>query len=181
MSKTLILIDGANFYTAAKLLNIEVDYLRLRNFLREEFAPNVRINYYSAIVTNDNEHQPLRGLFDWLEYNGFRMVTKPAKTLTRPDGSSRIKGNMDVEIAVDAIQGGKHCDRVVLFTGDGDFAYLIRELQRSGVTVYVCSTVKSTPPVASDDLRRAADQFIELAEIEQYICKQTSRGETANV
>ncbi len=59
--------------------------------------------------------------------------------------------------------------RFVLFSGDGDFRPLVATLQRKGVRVSVVSTIRSTPPMIADDLRRQADNFIELEELKDAI------------
>ena len=60
-------------------------------------------------------------------------------------------------------------DQFVLFSGDSDFAYLLAAVQRRGVRVTVVSTLKSQPPMASDDLRRQADSFVDLADLSDII------------
>ena len=60
-------------------------------------------------------------------------------------------------------------DHVVLFSGDGDFRRLVESVQRKGVRVTVVSTVKSQPPMASDDLRRQADSFVDLSDLSNII------------
>jgi uncharacterized LabA/DUF88 family protein len=76
---------------------------------------------------------------------------------------------MDVEIAVDMMEMSAHADHMVLFSGDGDFRVLLEAVQRRGSRVTVVSTVKSQPPMASDDLRRQADSFIDLADLADLI------------
>ena len=121
----------------------------------------LRAFYYTALVEND-EYSPLRPLVDWLNYNGFTMVTKTAKEYTDSQGRRKIKGNMDIELTVNAMELAPHLDHIVLFSGDGDFRPLIESLQRKGVRVSVVSTIRSNPPMIADELRRQADNFIEL-------------------
>ncbi len=159
-----IFIDGANLYSAAKGLNVDIDYKKLL----EEFRRRgllIRAYYYTAIV-EDQEYSPIRPLVDWLDYNGFTLVTKPVKRYTEhATGATRTKGNMDVEIAVDMLELCGHVDHMVLFSGDGDFRRLVEAVQRRGVRVTVVSTVRSQPPMASDDLRRQADAFVDLSDL----------------
>ena len=124
----------------------------------------MRAYYYTAIVEGD-DYSPIKPLVDWLDYNGFTMVTKPMKRFTDHEGRTRSKGNMDVEIAVDMMELADRIDHAVLFSGDGDFAGLVRAVQRKGVRVSVISTLKSQPPQVADDLRRAADSFVELNDL----------------
>lgn len=162
-----LFIDGANLYAAGKVLGFEIDY----KLLRQEFMRRgklLRAFYYTALLEND-EYSPIRPLIDWLAYNGFSMVTKAAKEYTDSQGRRKIKGNMDIELAVDAMGLVSHVDHIVLFSGDGDFTPLVQGLQRQGVKVSVVSTIKSNPPMIADELRRQADNFIELDELRDVI------------
>lgn len=161
--KLAIFIDGANLYGAAKGLQFDIDYKRLLElFARKGIL--VRAFYYTA-VAEDQEFSPLRPLVDWLDYNGFAVVTKPLKEFTDAQGRRRVKGNMDIEIAVDMLELADKVDHVVLFSGDSDFRRLVEAVQRKGVRVSVVSSVRSSPPMVADELRRQCDQFLELAEI----------------
>ena len=152
----MLFIDGANLYSAAKSLGFDIDYRKLL----EEFgegAELVRAYYYTAVI-EDQEYSPLKPLLDWLDYNGFHVVTKAARRYTdRETGASRIKGDMDVDIAVDMLEQAPRLDHAVLFSGDGDFRVLVDAVQRRGVKVTVVSTVRSQPPAISDELRRQAE------------------------
>ncbi len=162
-----LFIDGSNLYAAAKALGFDIDY----KLLRKEFMRRgklLRAVYYTALLEND-EYSPIRPLVDWLNYNGFTMVTKPAKEYTDSMGRRKIKGNMDIELAVDAMELAPRVDHIVIFSGDGDFRPLIESIQRQGVRVSVVSTIRSHPPMISDDLRRQADNFIELDELKDVL------------
>lgn len=157
-----LFIDGANLYSAARALGVDLDFKALLESFRSE-AVLVRAYYYTAVVEGE-EFSAVRPLVDWLGYNGFSTITKPAKRFTDNQGHSRIKGNMDIEIAVDMLELSPRLDHVVLFSGDGDFRRLVQAVQAKGVRVTVVSTVKSQPPMIADDLRRQADAYIDLAE-----------------
>ena len=162
-----LFIDGSNLYAAAKALGFDIDY----KLLRQEFMRRgrlLRAFYYTALLEND-EYSPIRPLVDWLNYNGFTMVTKPAKEYTDSQGRRKVKGNMDIELAVDAMELAPRVDHIVIFSGDGDFRPLIESLQRQGVRVSVVSTLRSQPPMIADELRRQADNFIELDELRDVI------------
>ncbi len=162
--KIALFIDGANLHAAARGLGFDIDYRRLL----KEFASKgilVRAFYYTAIM-EDQEYSPLRPLVDWLDYNGYTMVTKPAKEFTDSMGRRKIKGNMDVEITLDVVRMTRHIDHVVLFSGDGDFRRLIEYAQGEGCRVSVVSTAQSSPPMVADELRRQSDVFIDLADLE---------------
>lgn len=162
-----LFIDGSNLYAAAKALGFDIDY----KLLRQEFMRRgkmLRAFYYTALLEND-DYSPIRPLVDWLNYNGYTMVTKPAKEFTDSQGRRRVKGNMDIELTVDAMETADHVDHIVLFSGDGDYRCLVEALQRKGVRVSVVSTIRSQPPMISDDLRRQADNFIELEELRDVV------------
>jgi uncharacterized LabA/DUF88 family protein len=170
-----LFIDGANFYSSAKALDFDIDYRKLLEEFRKR-GRLVRALYYTALV-EDQDYSPLRPLIDWLDYNGFTVVTKPAKSFTDQAGQRRIKGDMDVEIAVDMLSLAAHLDHIVLFSGDGDFRRLVEAVQAKGVRVTVVSSLKSQPPMISDDLRRQADTFIDLADLEGLVGR--ARGAAA--
>ena len=155
-------IDGANLYSAARSLNVDLDFRKLVASFHEQ-AVLIRAYYYTAVIEGE-EFSPIRPLVDWLGYNGFAVVTKPVKRFTDAQGHTRTKGNMDIEIAVDMLEMAQHLDHVVLFSGDGDFRRVVQAVQARGVRVTVVSTMKSQPPMIADELRRQADDYIELAD-----------------
>ena len=165
-----LFIDGSNLYAAARSLGFDIDYKRLR----EEFAGKARLIralYYTALV-EDQEYSPIRPLVDWLDYNGYTLITKPTKEFTDSMGRRKIKGDMDIEIAVDMLELSGALDHIVLFSGDGDFRRVTEAVQRKGVLVTVVSTMRSQPPMIADELRRQADNFIELQDIEPLIARE---------
>src|SRR4029453_2765206 len=162
-----LFIDGANLYSAAKNLGFDIDYRKLLEEFRKR-SVLVRAYYYTALVENE-EFSPLRPLVDWLDYNGYRLVTKPGRGYVDNQGRKRWRGDMDVEIAVDMLEMAEHADHMVLFSGDGDFRRLVEAVQRRGSRVPVVSPVKSHPPMVSDELRRQADNFVELADLADMI------------
>jgi uncharacterized LabA/DUF88 family protein len=164
-----LFIDGANLYAAARTLGFDIDYKRLL----EHFAAKgrlLRAFYYTALV-EDQEYSPIRPLIDWLDYNGYTMVTKPTKEFTDDAGRRRIKGNMDIELAIDVMEMTPHLDHIILFSGDGDFRRLVEAVQRKGVRVSVVSTIRSNPPMIADELRRQSDSFVELADLTPLIAR----------
>jgi uncharacterized LabA/DUF88 family protein len=159
--KIALFIDGANLYSAARGLGIDIDYRKLLDEFRKR-GVLIRAYYYTAIAEGE-DYSPIRPLVDWLDYNGFTVVTKPAREYTDQTGRRRFRGDMDIEIAVDMLAMADNADHLVLFSGDGDFRRLVEAVQAKGVRVTVVSTLKSQPPMASDDLRRQCDHFVELA------------------
>jgi uncharacterized LabA/DUF88 family protein len=162
-----LFIDGANLYSAAKSLGFDIDYKKLLAEFRTR-GVLIRAYYYTALV-EDQDYSPIRPLVDWLDYNGYSLVTKTAREYTDSQGRKRWRGDMDIEIACDMMEIADRTDHVVLFSGDGDFRRLVETMQRKGVRVTVVSTVKSQPPMASDDLRRQADSFVDLADLSNII------------
>ena len=167
-----LFIDGANLFAAARALGFDIDYKRLLN----EFSTRgtlVRALYYTAIL-EEHDFSPLRPLVDWLDYNGYTMVTKPAKEFSSASGRRKIKGNMDIEIAVDVMELAPHLDHIYLFSGDGDFRRLVESVQHKGKRVTVVSTMRSIPPIVADELRRQCDQFLELDDLAHLIARDPS-------
>jgi len=162
-------IDGANLYAAARALGFDIDYKRLLALFSKQ-ARLIRAFYYTALV-DEQEYSPIRPLVDWLDYNGYTMVTKPTKEFTDSAGRRKIKGNMDLELATDVLEMADRLDHVVIFSGDGDFRCVVEAAQRKGVRVTVVSTVKSNPPMVADELRRQSDHFIELQDIADQIAR----------
>ncbi|MFZ5618191.1 MAG: NYN domain-containing protein [Pseudomonadota bacterium] len=167
--KTALFIDGANLYKAARALGFDMDYKSLLAKARGA-CQLVRAYYYTAIQEDkDQDYSPLRPLVDWLDYNGYTMVTKTAREFTDATGKKRFKGSTDIELAVDMLSLATKLDHIVLFSGNGDFKRAIEAVQAQAVRVTVVSTIKSQPPMVSDDLRRQADRFFDLAELEKEI------------
>lgn len=164
-----LFIDGSNLYAAARALGFDIDYKRLLELFAEK-GILVRAFYYTALI-EDQEYSPIRPLVDWLDYNGYTMVTKPTKEFTDASGRRKIKGNMDIELAIDVMEMAEHLEHIVLFSGDGDFRRLVEAVQRKGVRVTVVSTTRSQPPMVADELRRQADNFIELTDLQPMIAR----------
>ena len=170
-----LFIDGANLYSATRALGFSIDFRRLLEYFGAQ-GRLVRAYYYTALF-EDVDYSPLRPLVDWLDYNGYALVTKRAKEFTDAYGNRRVKGDMDVEIAIDAMEMARKLDRIVLFSGDGDFRRLVEAVQRKGVRVSVVSTLRSDPPTLADELRRQADEFIELADLAPQIARPPRQAE----
>jgi uncharacterized LabA/DUF88 family protein len=161
-NKIALFIDGPNLHTTCRMVGFDIDYKRL---LRE-FAGRgtlVRASYYTAI--EEQEFSSIRPLTDWLGYNGYTVVTKATKEFIDANGRRKVKGNMDIELAVDAMELAERVDQIVLFSGDGDFRSLVEAVQRRGVRVTVVSSISVRPPMVADELRRQADVFTDLTEL----------------
>src|SRR4026209_1764327 len=126
-----LFIDGANLYATAKAIGFDIDYKRLLALFRTK-GQLVPAQYYTALA-EDQEYSSIRPLVDWLDYNGYTMVTKPTKEFTDAFGRRKIKGNMDIELAIDVMEMSEHCEHIIIFSGDGDFRRLVEAIQRKGV------------------------------------------------
>ncbi|WP_416878312.1 NYN domain-containing protein [Litorimonas sp.] len=160
-------IDGSNLYSSGKTLDFDIDYKKLLDLFKNK-GRLIQAKYYTALLDHE-DYSPIRPLIDWLDYNGFHVITKPAKSYTDRDGRNRVKGNMDIEMTIDMLQIAPHVDHILLFTGDGDFKAVVEAVQAKGVRVSVISTLKSRPAMLADELRRQANDFIELADMGKII------------
>ena len=170
--KIAVFIDGANLYATSRALGFDIDYRKLLSYFREQ-GYLLRAYYYTALV-EDQEYSSIRPLIDWLDYNGYTVVTKAAREFTDSAGRRKIKGNMDMELAIDALEIAQMADHVVLFSGDGDFRSLVAALQRRGRRVTVASTITTQPPMVADDLRRQADNFLDLGSLKDVVGRPVS-------
>ena len=165
--RVALFIDGSNLFNTAKHLDFDIDYKKLLTYFKGK-GRFVRAYYYTALLEQD-DYSPIRPLMDWLDYNGYHVVTKPAREYTDRDGRRRIKGNMDIEIVIDMLKLAPHLDHMVLASGDGDFRAAIDEVQKKGVKVSVLSSMNSRPQMLADELRRQADFVIDLADLEDIV------------
>ena len=167
--RTALFIDGSNLYATSRAIKLEIDYKSLLRYFGN-VTTLLRASYYTALV-EDQDYSPIKPLVDWLDYNGYNIITKPAKEFTDSGGRQKRKGSMDIEMAVDMLDLADKVDHMVLFSGDSDFRALVAALQRKGVRVSVVSTIYPDPPMIADELRRQADQFIELTELRSKISR----------
>src|SRR5467141_251238 len=172
LSRIALFIDGPNLYATAKTLGFDIDYKRMLKEFQSRGAL-LRAFYYTVVI-EDQEFSSIRPLTDWLDYNGYTVVTKATKEFIDASGRRKVKGNMDIELAVDAMELAEHIDQMVLFSGDGDFRSLVEAVQRRGVHVTVVSTISSQPPMIADELRREADVFTDLVELKSKIGRDPS-------
>src|ERR1700756_3176233 len=168
-NKLALFIDGANLHSTAKALGFEIDYKRLLNEF-QSWGTLTRAYYYTTII-EDQESSSIRPLVDWLAYNGYSVVTKPTKEFVDATGRRKTRGSMEVELAVHAMELAEHIDHLVLFSGDGDFRALAEAVQRRGVRVTVVSTIACQPPMVGDELRRQADDFIDMIELQPFVSR----------
>ena len=176
-NRIALFIDGANLHATAKALSFDIDYKRLLKEFQSR-GTLVRAFYYTAVI-EDQEFSSIRPLIDWLDYNGYTVVTKATKEFVDASGRRKVKGNMDIELAVNAMELAQHVDQIVLFSGDGDFRSLVEAVQRRGVRVTVVSTISSQPPMVADELRRQADVFTDLMELRSKLGRDPSEQRRA--
>jgi uncharacterized LabA/DUF88 family protein len=168
-NKIALFIDGPHLYAAAKTLGIDVDYKRLISEFKSR-GTLVRAFYYTAII-EDEDYPAIRPLLDWLDYNGYMVVIKTVKEIADASGRRKIKGSMAVKLAVDAMELSERIDEIVIFAGDGDLCPLVESVQRHGVRVTVVSTTSGHPPMIADELRRQADIFTDLQELQARLAR----------
>lgn len=166
--KIALFIDGANLHATSRALGFDINY----RLLLSEFQSRgtlLRAFYYTTVI-EDQEYSSIRPLIDWLDYNGYTVVTKLTKEFVdATTGRRKVKGSMDVDLAVNAMELAEHVHQIVLFSGDGNFRSLVEALQRRGVRVTVVSTLSTQPPMVADELRRQTDVFIDLAELKPKV------------
>ena len=167
-----IFIDGSNLYSTVKHLDFDIDYKKMLDLFQGK-GRLIRANYYTALV-EEADYSPIRPLVDWLDYNGYHCITKPAKSQVDRDGRRRTKGNMDAEMIVDMLQLSPHIDHLILVTGDGDFRAPVEAIQKQGTRVTVVSTMRSKPPMLADELRRQCDAFIEISDMDKLFGRPKS-------
>ena len=177
-NKFAFFIDGSNLHSSAKALGVVIDFKKLLKLFNND-GELLRAYYYTAISENQ-DHSSIRSLVDWLAYNGYTLKTKPTKEFIDSDGRKKLKGDMDIELAIDALEIAPHIDHAIIFSGDGDFRYLVEVIQRKGVRVTVVSTLKSVPAMIADELRRQADDFVELEDILDNISLNVENTNTQN-
>lgn len=171
-------IDGPNLYSASRSADFDIDFKNLTDLLHRE-GRLIRAYYYTALPEGD-EYSPAKPLADWLGYNGYSVVTKPLKEHTDDEGRKRVKGNMNVELAVDALEIADKVDHMIFFSGDGELAPLVEAVKRKGIRVTVISSKEGSQSMISDDLRRRADSFIDLKNLSNHI-RRTGPGDRTGV
>lgn len=174
-----VLIDAANLHATLRAMRKEMDFKKLREVYFKKVVDShgldsLRISYYSAVLP-DGEVNTIRPLLDWLGYNGYTVVTKEGKKWTDPGGRVKVKGNMDVEMAVDIVEASTYSKFIWIFTGDGDFTYAVNRAKQRGCHVTVVSSIQSDPCFIADELRRAADVFIDLVDVVEDLDKPATR------
>lgn len=151
MRKVGVVIDGAHASALAHTSGIQIDWRRWKAWFETDEDDVLRQYYVTLTMPPDESGQvSLRPLLDYLTYNGYTIVTKEQKNAA---------SSMNVEFAVTAMQFATNVDELVLVTGNGDFAVMVDAIKRTtAARVVVVSTIE----VIADNLRRAADEFIDF-------------------
>src|ERR1700728_3092669 len=119
VEKIALFIDCPNFYYSTRAISLDVDFKRLLAEF-ERRGSLLRAYYYTTVVEN-TEFAAVKPLIDWLDYNGYTVVTKPAKEFDDGEGRRKFKRNIAIELAVDALEVVARVDHIFLFSGDGDY------------------------------------------------------------
>lgn len=170
-----IFIDGANIYGTTKTLNFDIDFKQLLKYFQETRKEKILRAFYYTTLLESPEAQTIRPLIDWLDYNGYTVVTRLVKEYSDAQGRRKVRGSMDVDLAIDMLEIAPFVGQIYLFSGDGAFCSAVDACQRKGVRVSVISTLE--PPMISDDLRRQADEFIDLIDIRRFIQRKDERDQ----
>lgn len=160
----ILLIDGSNIYEAAKSINLRIDYKRLLDLFSED-GELVRAYYFTALPNRSVESPNIK-LADWLSYNGYIVIDKEITKYVDVDGTEKIKGNMDIEIAAYAYEAATIVKEIVLFSGDGDFTIIVDKIQQRYTTKF---TVVSSLKMINNKLRKQSDEFIDLEALRSEI------------
>ena len=164
--RTAFFIDGPNLYVATRCLQFEMDYRKLLDYFSSR-CHLIRASYYTPLH-QDQEYSPRHALANWLDYNGFNVVTPRSREYSN-EGRRKVKNDMEIELVIDAFEAAAHLDHIVLFSGNGDYTRLASSLQGRGKTVSVVSTLLANPPMVSDELRRQVNYFIELKDLREHV------------
>jgi uncharacterized LabA/DUF88 family protein len=172
-SRIALFIDGSNLHSTSKTLGFDIDFRRLLSEF-ESRGELLRAFYYTSLIEGQAV-SAVKPLIDWLDYNGYTVVTKAIKEFFDSNGRRRTKGNMEIELAIDAMEMAEQIDEMVLFSGDGDYRRLVEAIQRRGVRVTVVSTISSQPAMIADELRRQADAFTDLLTLKPRIIRMQAK------
>jgi uncharacterized LabA/DUF88 family protein len=160
MKRIGIFIDGSNLYWSAKVLGFRVDFTKILKFYKDQ-GEVTHAFYFTALPPKDVQSE-LRRMIDFIDYNGWTVIQKETKQYLNADGASKLKGNMDVEIAVHVGEVAPFITDLVLFSGDGDFRVLLESIQRR---YGIHTTVVSARSLVADALRRQSHEFKDLSDL----------------
>jgi uncharacterized LabA/DUF88 family protein len=169
-----VFIDASNLWQAQKAKGKMFDYEKLKVFLKDKFkASDLKIFYYTAYPATGTREYGLDGKHKFFTYLkkglGFVVRKKELKRIvTHSDelgDSIQEKGNMDVELTIDAIHHIKKYDTAVLFTGDSDFLALITYIRNGKKKVYIFSSKNNV----SQELRTGGNGYFDVLNLEEDV------------
>jgi uncharacterized LabA/DUF88 family protein len=171
--RVAVFIDASNLWEAQKIKGRLFDLAKLKRYIISTYdSQTTQFFYYTAYPANGTRDYNLDGKHKFFTYLvkglGFVVQKKELKQIhVQTDTGIRVeeKGNMDVEMVIDALHHIDSYDIAVLFTGDSDFLALVTYLRNRGKKVYVYSSKNNI----SSELRTGADKYIELLTITQDI------------
>ncbi len=167
-----VFIDASNVWNAVKSAKKFIEYKDLKNYFRKNFnASKVEIFYYDAYPKDGTRDYNLDGKHKFFTYLkkglGFIVRKKELKRISviSEGGESIIeKGNMDVEITIDAIHNISKYNIAVLFSGDADFLALVNYIRNSGKKVYIYSSKDNI----SRELKTGGNGYCDLRDIDEF-------------
>jgi uncharacterized LabA/DUF88 family protein len=164
--RTLVIIDGNNLHWSCKKAGFIPEFKKLRLALLEQFDVK-RISYFSTIEDSDDENSLVK-LYDWLAYNGYDVNLRFVKGKTDNEGRIRIPNNVDVEICISVMRAISlgNIDNLIMFSGSQQLTMLVEEAKRMNVRTFIISGLDNS---VSDELRRSADVYVDIRDIEPII------------
>ena len=168
-----VFIDASNLWQAQKVKGRMSDFEKLKIYLKDKFsASEIKIFYYTAYPKEGTREQSQDGKHKFFTYLkkglGFVVRKKELKRITEHGDLGDLiqeKGNMDVEMAIDAIHFCKKYDIAVLFTGDSDFLALVNYLRNGSKKVFIFSSKNNV----SQELRTGGDGYFDVLNIQEDI------------
>ena len=164
-----LFIDGWHLFEVACALRLHIDYGKLLRYFQAK--GHVVHNFYYNASLPGPEGARGKSLYDWLRCHGYKILIKQAKPFTDDKGIRRVKNYLEIDMVHDMIEMAPSLDRIVLFSGLGDFSRVIATLQRKGKRVTVVSTVQTPAPMAAWSLRYQADCFEDLFNLAPVIAR----------
>ena len=160
-TKAIVFIDAANVIYSQRTLGWQIDFKKLMDYFKKNYQLD-NVYFYYAYIKNDAKQQ---GFFDKLKQWDYKIKTKEVKLIRQKDGTVMKKGNLDVELTIDAVKEIKYYSTAILMSGDSDFHALIKYLQGKNKKVVVIS---SKGHVAKE-LLNSADKYINFNSLRDLV------------
>ncbi len=171
-----VFIDASNIWQAQKAKGSVFDYEKLKIFLKKKFtASEIKVFYYTAYPAQGTREYSIDGKHKFFTYLkkglGFVVQKKELKRITTHGDNGDIiqeKGNMDVEMTIDAMHYVSKYNVAVLFSGDSDFLSLVTYLRNKGKKVYIFSSKNNV----SQELRTGGDGYFDVLDLTEDIWRK---------